>query len=134
MNISLQNFCDKDSPDFLAYWDNVNHGDMESVIFHANSIGKTESRMPKSSHNRVILFLRRDGSQNQIARWLNLTKRAQRQLARYTWEDELDMYFKVGEKLDNGRKILWTPFPIKDEMSFLQDLAGGNVFGGGVVM
>lgn len=115
----------------LMYWDNVNHRDLESAVFHRES--GIES-FPASSHNRVILFLRRD-IHGDIQRDIEetLIKEADNCPPPYPWEKELNEFFAEGMQIDEGRKVLWKPIVIKDEERFLKEFCRENVYMAGVV-
>lgn len=115
----------------LMYWDNVNHRDLESAVFHRES-GMED--FPASSHNRVILFLRRN-IQGDVQRNIEetLMSEAHRCPTPYPWEKELDSHFPVGMQAEDGRKTLWKPVVIKDEERFLKRFCRENVYMAGIV-
>ena len=121
------------------YWDNVNHRDLESAVLHEES-GLED--FPASSHNRVILFLRRD-FQGNIQRDIDghiqggieetMMGEADHRPPPYPWEKDLDEYFPVGMQVDDRRKTLWKPVVIRDEERFLRGFCSENAYMAGIV-
>lgn len=115
-----------------SYWDNINCMDLSSFISRLNSSVRNAALFPKSSHNRVILFIRRDippgGEKMNYDACHEYLQRS------YPWEKELDKYFKTGEHIDSGRKILWKISPVIDEGVFVRKLNLENALCRGFVM
>ena len=117
----------------VLFWDNINHRDLESAIFHRESGVKN---FPQYSHNRIILFLRRDLDINILEyteKIPNEYQWAEQSKSGYCWETELDNYYKINEMVNNDKKILWKPVLIKNEIGFLRNISMENACMGGIV-
>lgn len=113
----------------VAYWDNINHRDLSSAIFRKEKMsqdGGTHGGFPLSSHNRVILFVRRNDKEDIATRWKKSLDG--KRLPPFQWEQGLDEFFREGDEVTTGNKILWKPVIVGEEGRFISDLSMENVF------
>lgn len=120
----------------VFYWDNINYRDLNSSLYrHVMSSFSAVDLPPsmKSSHNRVILFLRKDLDEKSVADKMETFHR-QEKISRYPWEDELDKFYREKEILESGRITLWKLKKIDDEINFIKQMSYTGMIERGLVL